>query len=197
MPFALVGRAAALLERLQGHDEEGGIRLGIIVDEVQADDRSVVLNGMFLRQDLLGLFNNLGGARDGCAAGQLRDDEEGALVVFRQEAGRRDFRKPDNAEHGSGDENKADDRDADEPRHGNAISVTDIINGAHHPADDAAPRPMMRLQEDGAERGRERERVDRGQEHSHRDGHGELAEKLARDAGYEGNGHENRQAARA
>ena len=35
---------------------------------------------MLLRQDLLGLFNNLRSPRDGCAAGQLCDDEEGALV---------------------------------------------------------------------------------------------------------------------
>ena len=51
----------------------------------------------------------------------------------------------------------------------------------------------MRLEQNRAERGRERQGVDRGDEHRHRHGDGELAEQLAGDARQERDRDEHRQ----
>ena len=88
--------------------------------------------------------DHLRGARNRGAARQLRDDEECALVVLRQEAGRRDFREPDDADACDRHQDQADDGEAHEPRDDRAIGVADLIDAAHHLADDAAPRPVMR-----------------------------------------------------
>ena len=74
-----------------------------------------------------------------------------------------------------------------------AIGVAHVIDRAHDLADDAATRTVMRPEEHAAQRGRQRERVDRGDEHRHRDGHRELAEQLAGNAGNERDRHEHRE----
>ena len=70
------------------HHDEGRVGLRIVVDEVQPDDGGDVRDRGFRAQHRLGLAHDLGGARDRGAAGQLHDDEECALIVLRQEAGR-------------------------------------------------------------------------------------------------------------
>ena len=67
--------------------------LRIIVDEIQPDDRGEVRDGLLLLQDRLGLADDVRGAPDRGAARQLDDDEERALVVLRQEAGRGDLQQ--------------------------------------------------------------------------------------------------------
>src|SRR5262249_60375488 len=70
------GAVLALLERLQGNDDERRIGLRIIVDEVQADDGGYVLDRVLVFQYCFRLPDHLGGPRDRVASGQLHDDEE-------------------------------------------------------------------------------------------------------------------------
>ena len=67
-----------------------------------------------------------------------------------------------------------------------------MIDAAQEVAHQAAPRPAV-AQKDAAQRRRQGERVQRRDQHGHRDGHGELAEQLARHAGDEGHRHEHGQ----
>src|SRR5262249_62148876 len=76
----------ALLERFERDHYEGCIRLRVVVDEIQTDDRRKVRDGFLLAQDLLGLTDCLRRSRDCCAAGHLHYDEQCTLVVFRQES---------------------------------------------------------------------------------------------------------------
>ena len=188
-----IGGVRALVEGLQRHDHEGGVRLRIIVDEIQADDRGIIGDRLFPLQYVLDLLDGGAGAPDRGGVGQLHHDEEGALVFFGQEARRRHLVQRENAEDRDRDHGEADDRDAHEPRNHGAIGVAHMVDAAHDHADRAAAGPVMRLQQDGAERRRQRQRVDRGEEHRHRDGDRELAEQFAGDARNERDGHENRQ----
>ena len=81
----------ALLEGFERDHHEGGIGLRIVVDEIQADDRRDVLDGVLFLQQGLGLADHFRCAYDRRAVGQLCDDEQSALVVLRQEAGRGDL----------------------------------------------------------------------------------------------------------
>src|SRR6516165_6914956 len=45
----------ALLERLERNHHEGCVRLRVVVDEIQTDDRRKVRDGFLLAQDVLGL----------------------------------------------------------------------------------------------------------------------------------------------
>ena len=131
-------------------------------------------------------------ATDG-AAGQLHDDEERALIVLRQEAGRRDLGQPHDADGGDGDHPEPDDRKAHESRDHGAVAVAHPVDRPHHHADDAAPRSVMRFQQHAAQRRRQRQRVDRRQQHRNRDRDGELAEQFAGDTRNERDRHEHRQ----
>ena len=86
---------------------KAGIRLRIVVDEVQSDDRGDVFDRMLVLEDGLGPLDDVGGARDRCAAGQLDDDEQRALVVLGQESGRREFGKSDDAGRGDSDHHQS------------------------------------------------------------------------------------------
>ena len=124
--------------------------------------------------------------------GSCDDDEEGALVVLGQEAGRRLGGERIDAGAGDADHDEADHGNAHEPRDDGAIAVAHPVDRAHHPADDAAARAVMALQQHAAQRGRQGQRIDRRQEHRDRDGHRELAEQLAGNARDEGDRHEDR-----
>ena len=185
--------AGAFGEGLQRHHEETGIGLGVIVDEVEADDRGIVRDRTFRLQDAFDLCGERRCPGDRGAVGQLRDDEEGALVVLRQEAGRRDPpHGVDAGAEGCG-HSEADEGDAHETRHALAIAVARPVDAAHDIADRAAPWPVMRPEQNGAERRRQGQRVDRREHHRDRDSDGELPEELAGNAGDEGDRHEDRE----
>ena len=71
------------------------------------------------------------------------------------------------------------------------VAAGHLVDARQHPADRAL-RAGTVLQQHRAERRRERERVDRRDQHGGGDGDGELAEQLARDAGQEGDRHKDR-----
>ena len=150
-------RLRALLERFSETTRKAGVRLGVVVDEVQADDRTSSPRSQLSPLRISSTWRDHVGVRaDRGAVRQLHHDEEGALVVFGQEAGRRDasprrrcrHRKPPTSD-------EADDADAHQPRDDRAVAVADPVDAAHHMADRSASRPVMRLQQDGAERGRQ------------------------------------------
>ena len=76
--------------------------------------------------------------------GQLHHDEEGALVVLRQEAGGRDLGELDRAAGGRERQHEADDREADDARDRRAVAVAHPVDRAHDEAHDAAARAVVR-----------------------------------------------------
>ena len=184
-------RGGALLVVLEAADDEGAVGGDGAADEVEADDRDHVLDGRILAHDGLDLGRHLRRAVERGALGDLQDDEHPALVLARQEALRGDPEDAVGAGRRGGDEDERDDADPDEPAHDPGIAAGHLVDAGQHPAD-RAPRPGTVLQQHRAERRRERERVDRRDQHGGGDGDGELAEQLARDAGQEGDRHEDR-----
>ena len=98
---------------------------GIIVDEIQTDDGRYVIDGGLVLQNGFRLLYGIGGPHHRCAPRKLGDDKKRALIVFRQKAGRRDFRQGDDAEGGDAYEDKPDDRNAHEAGDDGAIGVAD------------------------------------------------------------------------
>ena len=183
----------ALLERLQGNDDERRIGLRIIVDEVEADDGGYVLDRVLVLQYRFRLPDHLGGPRDRCASGQLHDDEECALIVLGQESRGRDACQPVGAHRRDHDHHDADDRKAHDACDRGSVGIAHTVDRVHDLADQAAARPVMGLEKHPAQRRRQRQRIDGGNEHRHRDGDRELAEQFAGDAGDECDRHEHRE----
>ena len=146
-----LGGSCALLEILQRDDHEAGVRLGVIVDEVQSDDRVYVGDRAFLLEDILGLPHHLRCAPDRGAVGQLDDDEECALIVGREEAGRRHPRKQPNAGKRRHNDDDPDDCKPNQPRNRRAVAVADPVDSPLNHPHRAALRSVMRLQQDRAE----------------------------------------------
>ena len=86
-PFQILARRRSLVERSQEHDEVGAVRLAEPVQRAVADHRADVGDPGNPLQDLFDPLGDAGGAIDRCAFGQLRLDEEGALVLRRQAVG--------------------------------------------------------------------------------------------------------------
>ena len=74
-----------------------------------------------------------------------------------------------------------------------AVQPSRAVDRIHELADQAGPRPVMGLEKHSAQRRGERQRIDGGNEHRHRDGDRELAEQFAGDAGDECDRHEHRE----
>ncbi len=87
-------RGRAVGERLQLDEHERGVALLRAVQQGEADDGEGVLHAGQLLGDALHLPHHVAGARDGGAVRQLDGDEEPALVLVRQEPGRRAQRQP-------------------------------------------------------------------------------------------------------
>ena len=123
--------------------------------------------------------------------GQLHADEERALVLFRQEAGGRVQRQREHAAAGKRHEQHRHHGDAHQPAHHRGVAVAHPVDAAQDQPHHAAPAAGV-AQEHAAQRRRQRQRVDRRDQHRHADGDGELAEQLAGHAGDEGDRHEHR-----
>src|SRR5580704_16696753 len=187
-----VGGSRPLRERLQAYDQEGVVRQIAAVEQRIADDRQRVLYGRQVLQDILDALGHVAGPRDRGAIGQLDHDEEGPLVLLRQEAGRNN---PGDAEDGAGkdsDRRQGQDGQPQQRAHDPGIAVARPIDAAQHLRYDPAAWSCV-AQEQRAERGRQRQRIDRRDQHRSADRDGELAEQGAGDAGNEGDRHEHRE----
>jgi hypothetical protein len=90
------------------------------------------------------------GPPDGGAVRQLDRHEEGALVLLRQEACRRDRREIEDQAADAGDDEHGRQGDGDQTRDDPGETVAHLVDAAHHVSHDAAPLPAV-LQEDAAE----------------------------------------------
>ena len=93
--------AGPLVERLEEHDEVGAVGFAEPVQRAVADHRADVGDARDVLEQLLDPLGDDGGAVDRGALGQLRLDEEGALVLRRQEAAGDDLEQPAIEQRGS------------------------------------------------------------------------------------------------
>ncbi len=84
-----IRRRLAVRERFQPRHHEGVVRFRCSVEQREADNRERVFDGRHLLQQGFNLLGHLAGARHRRAIRQLHRDEEGALIFFREESGRR------------------------------------------------------------------------------------------------------------
>ena len=87
---------------------ERRIRLRIAVDEIQANDGCHVRDSGILAQNCLCTLDDLGRPHHGGTARQLNDHKQRPLIVFRQEAGRRDLSKRQDARARDRNQHKTD-----------------------------------------------------------------------------------------
>ena len=88
----------AIGERLEPEHHEGGIRFVAAIEQREADDREHALDLRHRPDQVLDLLHHGARARHRRAVRQLHGDEERALVLFRQEAGRRANREQPDAD---------------------------------------------------------------------------------------------------
>ena len=108
----LVGHRRAVGEGLHAQDHEGGVGLVAAIQQREADDGEDVLDLRDLLDHGLHALDHAAGAGDACAVRQLYRDEEGALVLLGQEAGRRAQAEAVDAGAEGHDENDGEDGDA-------------------------------------------------------------------------------------
>ena len=118
-------------------------------------------------------------------------EEKRALVLLRQKAGRREFRNAEDAARADQDQQHRQQTDPQQTSHDRAVTVTNAVDRPQHQRHRPA-LPGLVAEENGAKRGRQRQRVQCRYQHGNADGDGELAKQLAGNAGNEGDRHENR-----
>lgn len=96
---------------------------------------------MLLAQDRLGAGRDVGGAAHRGALGQLHHDEEGALVVLRQEPRGGDPRQLHNAPGRREGDDEAEDRQAHDAGDRRAVAVAHGVDAPHDEAHDARRGP--------------------------------------------------------
>ncbi len=182
----------ALVERIECQDQKRAVRFRQTVDQAVAHHRRHAGNAWRIAGDFLDASRDCGGAVDRSALRQLYLAEHRALVLGRQEAGRRDLEQPAGAGDDRDEDQQAVNRQADGLVDDQRISVARLVDSPQHVADQAAPGSMAGRQENRAQRRRKRQRIDRRDHHRHRNGHRELAKQLTRNARDEGNRNEHR-----
>ena len=161
----------ALLPRLQAHEDRAVVRL------VGAGHRAVAADGLEgvepvgLGQDVLDLLQHEAGALERGPGRKLDVDAEDALVLVRDEAGRQHAREQAGPDRHRGDDPDRQQRPAHEQaRHAHVAlggDVEHLVEAAEEGPQRAAHR-LRRLEQHGAQRRRERQRVEGRQQH--RDG---------------------------
>ena len=178
-----------MVEWLQGHDQECIVGFHLAVEHAVADDRGDAGNAVRAADDLLHLLGNGIRAIDRCAFRQLDFAEDGALVLGRKKAGRRNPEQPAGAHRNTRECDEAQHRNSDQPLDDRSVAVADQVYAGQDIPDRAASRPVARSEEDGTKGGRQRQRIDGRDHHRHRDRHRELPEQLACNAWDEGDRH--------
>ena len=146
-------RVVALLEGLQQHDQEAAIGLRQPVDEAVAYDRADVRDALGVEQDLLHPLGHRSRPVHGRTFGELQLDEEGTLVLARQEAGRGGPERLHETEDDGGEQDKPDHGTADQELDHGRITVARLVDAGHHVAHRSPLGAVRRLQQDGTEGG--------------------------------------------
>ncbi len=180
---------------LERDEEEGAVGIRHLAQQAIADDGAHVLDARRRLDQFFGLAGDLRGALQRRGIGKLDSGKEITLVFIGQEAGGYDFAEEADA-HGDG-------RQEDETNEASADgdpADTDVTAGhpGKHPVEavvellQRAAALHLRLEQHGAKRRAQRQRVERRDDHRDGDGDRELLVELAGDAGNEGGRHENR-----
>ena len=144
-------------------------------------------------QDLLHPLGHRPRPVHGRAFGELQLDEEGALVLARQEAGRGGPERLHQPEHDGGEQDEPDHGTADQELDHGRIAVARLVDAGHHVAHRSPLGAVRRLQQDGTEGGGQGQGVQRRDQHRDRHGHRELLVELAADPWNERHRHEDRE----
>ena len=165
---------------------------GALVRRLKPETRDDIGHARERARDRVDLAHDRLRPRQGGSVRQLDIDEHDALIFARKKRGR----QPDETQRRGG----ARDED-DQPRHhgpardqsGNAdITMPDPVETAVEQGEGTARAMLGRPQDDGAERGREGQRIHRRDGDRRRDGDGELPVELTGDSGKKGDGPEYR-----
>ena len=127
-------RVLPLLERRERHHHERAVRLGEAVQEIVADDRGHAGDAGRIAHDLLDLPHDLLGAVDRGRLGELELGEERALVLLRQEAGRRQAEQAPRGADDRHQRNEAEHRDPHQPLDHGGVAVAHVVDRAQHVA---------------------------------------------------------------
>ncbi len=175
------------------HDEERRrVVAKAAADEIEAGERDDVLVRRVGADGLLDLLHDLVRALERRAVRQEHGADVEALVLVGDEAARREFPQARGDRHHRGKEHDADAPAPEHPDHAVGVVAGDAREPAVEPGEEAPRRPVAVLQHHDAERGRQRQRDDAGDDHRDRDGHRELAIELAGQAAEESDRHEHR-----
>src|SRR5664280_1914669 len=174
----------ALVERLEVDLDSPAVRR--LVRAVDADERREALDGGVLQDDGRELLLPLRHRLEGGGLRRLRDAEEDAGVLNREEALRdHDVQEDRRDERGDRDDERRR-LVPEDPVQRAVVEVDDPIEGAlGSPVEAALLRRGSVVQEARAHHRRERERDDRGDEDRHRQRHRELAEQPPHDVAHE------------
>ena len=127
--------ALAFLERLEGDDDEGGVRLRVVVDEVQADHRRVISHRLFCFEHLLGLLHHAQRARRPRrrpASGSRRKRRPDRLPAGSRSGST--FNRPTVPNAGDADHDEPDDRESHDARDRRAIGIPHAIDARASPS---------------------------------------------------------------
>ena len=186
------GRGRALVERGQRDKKCRFVRLGDAVENAVADDRGHRCDTRASPWRCARHRPRPGCAVERGALGQLRLDQQGALILLRQKARRDGAAKPNDQDDGGPDQRQIQQHPWRQPPDNAGIAALHGVDAALHRADDPAGRPTV-AQQQSAERRRQGQRVDRRNQHRHRHRDRELLIELADDAGDERDRDEHRQ----
>ena len=193
-----------IVQRRQAREDRSGVGRHGEGRRVEASERRDMLDAGRLQDDVgRPLHHRLGPFQRG-ARRQLQHGDQVALVLLRNEPGRR----AGELHAGDADQRGIDDQHHRQPAHQSsgdaAVTVGQPVKAAVETREGRRPgsgraRParaclvrIVRLEQQRAQRRAKRQRHEAGDHRRGGDGHGELAEELAGNAGQEGRRHEHR-----
>ena len=185
-------RIGALIVRLEPNDEEGLVRGGDVIDEIEPDHREHALHARDRPHEAFDLLDHRLGAVERNALRKTQRRENRPLVLVRQEALRGPAEQQRRGDNRPGDHHDADDRHAHETAHHPYIAVAGAIDRAQHVAHRTARLLTVREQHP-TKRRTQGQRVGGGNQHRDRDRDCKLAEELPAYPGDEGHRHEHRE----
>lgn len=195
--------AAAFFERSERQEHHGRIRRAREAVDRQARELHRVDHAGFFERNLADLLGDALGALDRGRRRQLHDAHQIALVLRRNEAGRRRLERTAREQHQARVDDQADHAEAQDAAHRVGVAVPGRIESAvertEEPAERAVDDALQRIgpgvviaQQQRGERRRQGQRVDRRNDRGERDGQRELAIEQAREAGHQCRRHEHR-----
>ena len=187
--------AGAVLPIVERDEKESGVAGAHEAEQAEAGHARRVLHAGRVQQDLLHFRASRFRPLERRSVGKLQVHEHVALVLARQKARRYARAEERGARSGHHQQHDRDRAFADQRPGPVQISIGSAAEPAVEPIEESPQQAvafLFRLQQQRGQRGTQRQRVERRQDHGNRDRHGELLVKPARDARDENGGHEHR-----